>query len=113
MRYDTSIFSPDTYHAAILAALKQSAANQDTRYLDMLATMNGMGKKPVPDLQAGIVQHLPGVPFGYNNAHHAPTAEMLLPPPIYQAPVTKVVETNAPPPGPDIQGAAAAVERHP
>jgi hypothetical protein len=78
--------------------LKQSAASQDARYLDMLATMNGMGKKPIPDLQAGIVQHLPDVPFGYNNAHAQKIVETLQPPPVYQAPVTKVVETNAPPP---------------
>jgi hypothetical protein len=69
MRYDdTSIFSPDTYHSAILAALRQSAASQDARYLDMLATMNGM-KKPIPDLQSGIVNRLPDAPFGYTGPH--------------------------------------------
>jgi hypothetical protein len=69
MRYDdTSIFSPDTYHSAILAALRQSAASQDARYLDMLATMNGM-KKPIPNLQSGIVNRLPDAPFGYTGPH--------------------------------------------
>lgn len=83
IRYDTSIFSPDTYHAAILAALRQSAASQDARYLDMLATMNGM-KKPIPNLQSGIVNRLPDAPYGYNNSHNGPSPSSLLPPPLYQ-----------------------------
>jgi hypothetical protein len=86
--FDTSIFSPDTYHAAILAALKQSAASQDARYLNMLATMNGMGKKPIPDLQAGIVHKLPDAPLGYINP--GPIAATLLSPPA-NAPVQPIV----------------------
>jgi hypothetical protein len=58
-----------------------SAANQDTRYLNMLATMNGMGERPIPDLQAGIVHHLPDAPHGYNNPHNGQIVETLLPPP--------------------------------